>query len=291
MAKSAGGVVGKQITPSTGAASGVWNLREQINARVGATWPSLSLGIDYLIVAGGGGGGGRVGGGGGGGGVKTGTANIAPATTLSITVGSGGSGASGGNAPASGSASSVIGGTLSESASGGGRGGVYQFHNAASGGSGGGGAGFANQSGASGTSGQGNAGGNGDTAGGGGGGAGNVGGNSAGGAGGNGGAAGTSGGGAGGAASSKYAISPWLTTTADNVSPGAFSPSGVDHLGCYWYLDQLIAGGYQYAIEVEVQFQFKKPLINNVSSVAAIPARLAVLNDSADGIVGGGDGI
>jgi len=98
-------------------------------------------------------------------------------------------------------------------------------------------------------------------------------------------------GGAGGPTSSKYNISPWLTTTADNVSPGAFSASGVDHLGCYWYLDQLVAGGYQYTIEVEVQFQFKKPLINNVSTVAAIPARLAVLNDSPDGIVGGGDGI
>jgi len=98
-------------------------------------------------------------------------------------------------------------------------------------------------------------------------------------------------GGAGGPASSKYNISPWLTTTADNVSPGAFSPSGVDHLGLYWYLDQLQTGGYQYAIEVEVQFQFKKPLINNVSSVSAIPAQLARLNDSPDGVEGGGDGL
>lgn len=98
-------------------------------------------------------------------------------------------------------------------------------------------------------------------------------------------------GGAGGPASSKYNISPWLTTTADNVSPGAFSPSGVDHLGVYWYLDQLLAGGYQYSVECEVQFQFKKPLINNVSSVSAIPAQLARLNNSPDGIEGGGDGI
>jgi len=98
-------------------------------------------------------------------------------------------------------------------------------------------------------------------------------------------------GGAGGAASSKYRISPWLTTTADNVSPGAFSASGVDHLGIYWYLDQLAAGGYQYSVEVEVQFEFKKPLINNVSSVSAVPAQLARLNDSPDGVEGGGDGI
>lgn len=98
-------------------------------------------------------------------------------------------------------------------------------------------------------------------------------------------------GGVGAASSSKYQISPWLTTTADNVSPGIFQPSGVDHLGVYWYLDQLNGAGYQYAIECEVQFQFKKPLINTVSSVNAQPAVVAQINDSIDGIVGGADGV
>lgn len=99
-------------------------------------------------------------------------------------------------------------------------------------------------------------------------------------------------GGVGAPASSKYKISPWLTTTADNVSPGVFVPSGIDHLGCYWFVDQLLNPiGYQYTVECEVQFQFKKPLINLTSSVAAIPARVATLNDSADGVVGGGDGV
>jgi len=98
-------------------------------------------------------------------------------------------------------------------------------------------------------------------------------------------------GGVGAASSSKYKVSPWLTTTADNVSPGVFVPSGVDHLGCYWYVDQLAPVGYQYTIECEVQFQFKKPLINLTSSVAAIPAEVATLNDSNDGVVGGGDGV
>lgn len=98
-------------------------------------------------------------------------------------------------------------------------------------------------------------------------------------------------GGSGSASSSKYTISPWLTTTAGVVVPGAFSPNGTDHLGIYWYLDQLVASGYQYSIECEVQFQFKKPLINNPTAVAAIPATLAVMNDSPDGIVGGGDGL
>lgn len=100
------------------------------------------------------------------------------------------------------------------------------------------------------------------------------------------------GGGAGAVASSKYLISPWLTTTANNVSPGVFIPSGIDHLGLYWYIDQLANPvGMQYTVEVEVQFQFKKPLINLVNGVSAIPAQVATLNDSPDGVVGGGDGI
>lgn len=98
-------------------------------------------------------------------------------------------------------------------------------------------------------------------------------------------------GGAGAASSSKYKISPWLATTANNVSPGVFVPSGIDHLGCYWYVDQLTPNGYQYTIECEVQFQFKKPLINLLSTVEGIPAVVATLNDSADGVVGGGDGV
>lgn len=100
------------------------------------------------------------------------------------------------------------------------------------------------------------------------------------------------GGGAGASSASKYKISPWLTTTASNVSPGVFVPSGIDHLGLYWYVDQLANPvGMQYTVEVEVQFQFKKPLINILSSVSAIPAQVATLNDSPDGVVGGGDGI
>jgi len=100
------------------------------------------------------------------------------------------------------------------------------------------------------------------------------------------------GGGVGASSASKYKISPWLTTTADNVSPGVFQASGIDHLGCYWYVDQLTPLGYQYTVECEVQFQFKKPLASGfLSSVSAIPAVVATLNDSADGIVGGGDGV
>ncbi|MBV6343310.1 hypothetical protein [Candidatus Magnetobacterium casense] len=91
-------------------------------------------------------------------------------------------------------------------------------------------------------------------------------------------------------APSKYKVSPWLSTSSVPVQPGVFVPSGIDHLGLYWYLDMMIdTVGYQYAIEVEVQFEFKKPLTDILSSVAAKPAEYPLLNDSPDGIVGGTD--
>lgn len=98
-------------------------------------------------------------------------------------------------------------------------------------------------------------------------------------------------GGAGNSSASKYKISPWLTTTASNVSPGVFVASAIDHLGIYWWLDQSITGGYQYSVECEVQFEFKKPLINLTTSVEAVSAKVAEINDSPDGIVGGADGV
>lgn len=89
---------------------------------------------------------------------------------------------------------------------------------------------------------------------------------------------------------SKYRISPWLATNAAPLTPGAFVPSGVDHLGLYWYLDAATNPlGFQYQCEVEVQFEFKKPLTNIVATVSAAPAAYAVINDSPDGIVGGND--
>lgn len=99
-------------------------------------------------------------------------------------------------------------------------------------------------------------------------------------------------GGVGASSASKYKISPWLTTTASNVSPGVFVASGLDHLGVYWYVEQTPAGaGFQYSCELEVQFEFKKPLTNLIGNTEAIPSVVATLNDSPDGIVGGGDGV
>lgn len=92
----------------------------------------------------------------------------------------------------------------------------------------------------------------------------------------------------------KYLISPWLATSNAPVQPGGFVASGIDHLGIYWYMEQLVVGGapQPYQCEVEVQFQFKKPLVNGFTgAVEAIPSVSATINDSKDGVVGGGDGV
>lgn len=78
----------------------------------------------------------------------------------------------------------------------------------------------------------------------------------------------------------QYKTSPWLSTNVPTVT----------HLGIYWYIDQLFNGGTQYTVECEVQFEFKKPLWNaSTTSAPAQGAVPAILDNSPDGIVGGGD--
>lgn len=84
----------------------------------------------------------------------------------------------------------------------------------------------------------------------------------------------------------KYMISPWLSTNANVVSPAVFQPSTVDHLGVYWMIQQQFAGGYGYVAEIEVQFEFKKPVwVAITGSPVATPIRVALEDNSADGIV------
>jgi len=87
--------------------------------------------------------------------------------------------------------------------------------------------------------------------------------------------------------------SPWLSTS-QNVT-GAWVPSDVNHYGVYWYLAAAANGvppTFYYDIDVEVQFQFRKPLIaRGPAGPAAIPVSLALENNSSDGVVGGVDGI
>lgn len=88
---------------------------------------------------------------------------------------------------------------------------------------------------------------------------------------------------------SQYKVSPWLST---NINPlgVAWAASTIDHLGCFWYVEQLFGGGLQYNAEIEVQFQFKKPLWYTPGNQApAMKTEVAQLDDSSDGIVGGPD--
>lgn len=58
---------------------------------------------------------------------------------------------------------------------------------------------------------------------------------------------------------SQYKISPWLSTSA-NIG-GAWAPSTIDHLGITFCVEQLFTPQVTtYELEVEAQFEFKKPL-------------------------------
>jgi len=51
----------------------------------------------------------------------------------------------------------------------------------------------------------------------------------------------------------------------------SFSPSTVAHLGLYWIADQSLTPDkdFFYTVDVEVQFEFKKPIWKNVTSETA----------------------
>lgn len=91
---------------------------------------------------------------------------------------------------------------------------------------------------------------------------------------------------------SQYKISPWLSTSSTPV----FTPwnaNSVDHLGIYFIVDSVsfVSTTLNYKVDVEVQFEFKKPLWakGTSSQVSAIPVLPATINDSPDGVVGGTD--
>lgn len=69
---------------------------------------------------------------------------------------------------------------------------------------------------------------------------------------------------------SKPLLSPWIST---NQSPGGplttWSPSQVDHMGLLWGVESVSAQSAAttfYKVEVEYEYEFKKPLINSVPS-------------------------
>lgn len=88
----------------------------------------------------------------------------------------------------------------------------------------------------------------------------------------------------GGAVAAQYKLSPWLSTNAQTIQ----------HRGVYWFIEQLFppGAGIQYEVEMEVQFQFMKPLWTGLEGVTpAVQAVPAVLDRSPDGIEGGPDGL
>lgn len=92
---------------------------------------------------------------------------------------------------------------------------------------------------------------------------------------------------AGSVASSKYMISPWLSTTAAPGTPGPTTVfSNIDHLGVYFYMWCAGSGGSDYYIDATVNFEFKKPVwATNVSATPAVTIVNAKPDTSSDGVV------
>lgn len=71
---------------------------------------------------------------------------------------------------------------------------------------------------------------------------------------------------------SQIKITPWLSTNHNSGNPGAaWSPSQVDHLGCLFYVTKInpLTPTVNYDIDVEVVFQFRKPLWRAEPSAAS----------------------
>lgn len=57
-------------------------------------------------------------------------------------------------------------------------------------------------------------------------------------------------------------VSPWLSTNANSGNPAAgWAPSAIEHLGCVFYVTKINpADDITYNVDVEVVFQFRKPI-------------------------------
>jgi len=72
-----------------------------------------------------------------------------------------------------------------------------------------------------------------------------------------------------------YRISPWLMTNRQ-VEQANWAPNDTDHKGIYWYMETAALPGdgtYEYDAEVEVFFEFKKPLSATAPGATAIKAK------------------
>lgn len=87
-----------------------------------------------------------------------------------------------------------------------------------------------------------------------------------------------------------YRISPLLSTNQNATTNAPWQPSAVAHQGIKWYVDTT-GSALNIVVEVEVQFQFYKPIWTTLAPSNALGLEYAQLNNSPDGIVGGGDGV
>lgn len=94
------------------------------------------------------------------------------------------------------------------------------------------------------------------------------------------------GGPAGAVQSSQYKISPWLATSLVPVN-NVWNPNSIDHLGIYFMVEQAFANAVtSYELEIEVQFEFKKPLWTAVAQAESAIVPVAFTKDgSKDGIL------
>lgn len=82
---------------------------------------------------------------------------------------------------------------------------------------------------------------------------------------------------------SQYKISPWLSTNANALTSNSFVPSSIDHLGIFWKVDRngLLPNGvpeYTYDVQITVEFQFKKPLVQATNTDPAVTVNMPVYN-------------
>jgi len=88
-----------------------------------------------------------------------------------------------------------------------------------------------------------------------------------------------------------YLISPLLSTNGNPTSPGAWTASTVSHQGLKFWIDQPGGVTETIKVEVEIQFEFYKPLFPSLSSVPAQGLMYAKIDASPDGVEGGSDGM
>lgn len=74
----------------------------------------------------------------------------------------------------------------------------------------------------------------------------------------------------------QYKISPWLNTR-DSENLGVWNPDGTDHQGVVWYVETTTGQAIPYKMELQVEFEFKKPSFE-VTPVVGNPDPIDVLD-------------